>query len=137
MPRAIQTVMDGLALTTLCVLAVTADAQSQAGAATDREQINGLLARWEDAWNTHDMASFASIFHEDGVWILWTGDVWKGRRAIEEGHVAAHKSVFRNSTQREAMSAMSMSRRFNSPGRPIRGRGCSALHSNRRPSTTA
>ena len=75
--------MTGLALMCLCVLAATADVLCQAGSAADREEINGLLARWEDAWNTHDMAAFASVFHEDGVWILWTGDVWKGRRLIE------------------------------------------------------
>jgi uncharacterized protein (TIGR02246 family) len=52
------------------------------------------------------MAAFASVFHDDGVWILWTGDVWKGSRAIEEGHAAAHKTVFRNSTQRELIEEM-------------------------------
>jgi uncharacterized protein (TIGR02246 family) len=101
MRRAFQAMTAGLALTSLCVLAAAADGGSQADSVADREQINGLLTRWEEAWNTHDMAAFASIFHDDGVWILWTGDVWKGRRAIEEGHAAAHKTVFRNSTQRE------------------------------------
>lgn len=74
--------------------------------AADREQILGILARWEDGWNTHDMAAFASIFHDDGVWVLWTGDVWKGRRVIEEGHAAVHKTVFRNSTQRELLEEL-------------------------------
>jgi hypothetical protein len=41
-----------------------------------------------------ERAAFASVFHDDGVWTLWTGDVWKGRRAIEQGHAAAHKTVF-------------------------------------------
>ena len=47
------------------------------------------------------MTAFASLFHEDGVWVLWTGEVWTGRRVIEEGHAAVHKTVFRNSVQRE------------------------------------
>jgi hypothetical protein len=34
-----------------------------------------------------------ALFHEDGVWILWTGEVWKGRTTIEEGHAAVHKTV--------------------------------------------
>jgi hypothetical protein len=80
MHRAFQAMTAGLALTSLCVLAATADGGPQAGSVADREQINGLLTRWEDAWNTHDMAAFASVFHDDGVWILWTGDVWKGKR---------------------------------------------------------
>jgi uncharacterized protein (TIGR02246 family) len=61
---------------------------------------------WEKAWNTHDMSAFARLFHEDGVWILWTGEVWKGRTAIEEGHAAVHKTVFRNSIQREQLEEL-------------------------------
>lgn len=72
----------------------------------DREQILAILSQWEDAWNSHDMAAFASVFHDDGVWILWTGDVWKGKRVIEEGHAAVHKTVFRNSTQRELLEEL-------------------------------
>ena len=76
------------------------------GSAGDREQITAILGRWEDAWNTHDMAAFASLFHEDGVWVLWTGEVWKGRRVIEEGHAAVHKTIFRNSIQREHLEEL-------------------------------
>ena len=47
------------------------------------------------------MTAFASLFHDDGVWVLWTGEVWTGRRVIEDGHAAVHKTIFRNSTQRE------------------------------------
>jgi len=49
------------------------------------------------------MRAFGRLFHDDGVWILWTGAVWKGRTAIEEGHAAVHKTVFRNSIQRERL----------------------------------
>jgi uncharacterized protein (TIGR02246 family) len=52
------------------------------------------------------MHAFASLFHEDGVWILWTGHVWKGRAAIEEGHAAVHRTVFRNSVQREKLEEL-------------------------------
>ena len=72
----------------------------------DREQITAILRQWEDAWKAHDMAAFASLFHEDGVWILWTGDVWKGRMVIEEGHAAVHKTFFRNSIQREHLEEL-------------------------------
>jgi hypothetical protein len=59
----------------------------------DREQIAAIVQKWEQAWNSHDMHAFASLFQEDGTWILWTGQVWSGRRAIEEGHAAVHKSL--------------------------------------------
>jgi uncharacterized protein (TIGR02246 family) len=78
----------------------------QPGSATDRQQITNILSRWEQAWNTHDMSAFAALFHEDGVWVLWTGDVWAGRRMIEEGHAAVHKTIFRNSIQREHLEEL-------------------------------
>jgi uncharacterized protein (TIGR02246 family) len=74
--------------------------------ARDREQITAIIQRWEVAWNSHDMHAFASLFHEDGTWILWTGAVWTGRTAIEDGHAAVHKTVFRNSIQRERLEEL-------------------------------
>ena len=88
----------------------------------DREQIAAILSRWEDAWNRHDMHAFASQFHDDGVWILWTGDVWSGRDAIEQGHAAVHKTVFRNSVQRERFEEL----RFVGPDAAV-VRFCSTL----------
>lgn len=74
--------------------------------ASDRAKVTALIRSWEEAWNSHDMHAFANLFHEDGIWILWTGQVWKGRTAIEEGHAAVHKTVFRNSTQRERLEEL-------------------------------
>jgi uncharacterized protein (TIGR02246 family) len=79
---------------------------TKAPEASDREQITAILRSWEEAWNSHDMRDFAKLFHEDGVWVLWTGAVWKGRAAIEEGHAAVHKTVFRNSIQRERLEEL-------------------------------
>lgn len=75
-------------------------------AAADREEILTIVKRWEEAWNKHDMATFGDLFHDDGVWVLWTGSVWTGRRAIEEGHAEVHKTIFRNSIQRERVEEL-------------------------------
>lgn len=80
--------------------------QAHPDRAADREQITHILARWEQAWNTHDMKAFGTIFHDDGTWILWTGAVWKGRSAIQDGHAEVHKTVFRNSIQRERLEEL-------------------------------
>lgn len=74
--------------------------------ASDREQITVIVGRWEEAWNSHDMHVFANLFHEDGTWVLWTGQVWKGRTAIEEGHAAVHRTVFRNSVQHKRLDEL-------------------------------
>ena len=79
---------------------------AQEARTSDREEIAAMLQIWEEAWNTHDMRAFGSLFHEDGVWVLWTGQVWTGRAAIEEGHAEVHRTVFRNSVQRERLEEL-------------------------------
>ena len=97
----------GLAVTTLLSAASLSTSQDAAGgSAADRQQIAAIVENWEKAWNTHDMHAFGALFHDDGVWVLWTGQVWKGRTAIEEGHAAVHKTVFRNSVQREKVEEL-------------------------------
>ena len=79
---------------------------TKASEASDREQITAIISSWEKTWNSHDMHAFANLFHEDGIWVLWTGAVWNGRAAIEEGHAAVHKTVFRNSIQKKRIDEM-------------------------------
>ena len=74
--------------------------------AADRKELTALLERWEDAWNNHDMHALAALFHEDAVWVLWTGDVWTGRKTFEDGMVEVHKTVYANSTQRERLEEL-------------------------------
>jgi uncharacterized protein (TIGR02246 family) len=89
---------------------------------SDRKQIDAILQGVEGAWNQHDMHAFANLFHEDGVWILWTGHVWTGRKAIEDGHAEVHRTVFRNSIQREHLEEL----RFVGPDAAV-VRYCSTL----------
>ncbi len=74
--------------------------------ATDSTQIVAIIDSWQKAWNSHDMHAFANLFHEDGIWVLWNGKVWKGRATIEEGHAEVHKTVFRNSTQNKEIEEL-------------------------------
>ena len=89
-------------------LAVSATTQESppADRPIDREAIATLIKGWEEAWNAHDMHAFGKLFHEDGTWILWTGAVWTGRTAIEEGHATVHETFFRNSVQRERLEEL-------------------------------
>src|SRR5687768_10908096 len=63
-------------------------------AAEDLRQVNGIFERWERAWQAHDMNAWAQLFHEDGTYVKWFGDVLVGRDAIEKAMVQAHKTVF-------------------------------------------
>jgi len=73
---------------------------------SDSIQIIAIIQSWESSWNSHDMYAFANLFHEDATWILWTGDVWKGRQTIEDGHANVHKTYFRNSIQKEQLEEL-------------------------------
>ena len=93
--RFVGVMITAIAIAALSVIVRAGGPQNQsAGSAADRDQIAAIVTRWETAWNTHDMAAYAALYHEDGVWVLWTGEVWTGRRAIEEGHAAVHKTIF-------------------------------------------
>ena len=96
----------GLGAALLLAQPAAGQAPAPSDRTADREQITAILARWERAWNTHDMKAFGTMFHDDGTWILWTGAVWVGRRAIEDGHAEVHKTIFRNSIQRERLEEL-------------------------------
>jgi uncharacterized protein (TIGR02246 family) len=72
----------------------------------DHKDISALLERWEDAWNDHDMHSLAALFHEDAVWVLWTGEVWTGRKKFEDGMTEVHKTVYAKSVQHERLEEL-------------------------------
>ena len=92
----------GIAMAT----AATAQPTAASTNAADREQVTAIVNGMEKAWNEHDMRALANLFHEDGIWVLWTGQVWKGRTAIEVGHAEVHRTVFRNSVQRKRIEEL-------------------------------
>jgi uncharacterized protein (TIGR02246 family) len=67
---------------------------------SDREQITAFMAALDETWNKHDMHAHAALFHEDGIWIAWTGDVLKGPAAYEARLAPLHKTTFRNSVHK-------------------------------------
>ena len=111
----------------LLVTSTATAQQARTDRASDHQQIEAIISQWESAWNSHDMARFGALFHEDGVWVLWTGAVWTGRPAIQEGHAEAHRTFFRNSTQRELLEELT----FVGPDAAI-ARFCSMLKGDKR-----
>jgi uncharacterized protein (TIGR02246 family) len=101
----------GLAAALFAAIAVLTSQPLQSASASedraaDRKGLTTLLAQWEEAWNAHDMHALAALFHEDAVWVLWTGEVWTGRQRFEDGMVEVHKTVYANSTQRERLEEL-------------------------------
>lgn len=95
-----------LALSPVPLIAAVPNVQKSEAREYDRVQITRLLADWESSWNTHDMHRLAALFREDAVWVLWTGEVWTGRARFETGMTEVHKTVYRNSVQRERLEEL-------------------------------
>lgn len=68
-------------------------ASDKAGAAVARKLTASLAA----AWNRHDMAAFAGLFHDDAAFVNVAGRYLHGREEIERVHALAHAGPFRDS----------------------------------------
>ena len=108
MNSAVKSAFRSVALIAAFVFASTAShaATGAEDRPADRKEIIELVSKWERAWNAHDMHAMATLFHEDAIWVLWTGEVWTGRKAFEDGMVAVHKTVYANSIQRERLEEL-------------------------------
>jgi uncharacterized protein (TIGR02246 family) len=91
-----------IALTALTLLfASTSQATTpQDPRKADREQIVAFMAELDETWNKHDMHAHAALFHEDGIWIAFTGHVFKGPAAYEAALTPLHETVFKNSVHK-------------------------------------
>ena len=58
----------------------------------------GITARFEAAWNAHDMAAFAALFHPDATFVNRFATYWRGVDAIVAGHRAIHETIYGDST---------------------------------------
>ena len=64
-----------------------------------RKAIEAIAARWEDAWNRHDIEGLASVMAEDVDFVTVEGaHGWeKGRTEFKERHAQVHQTFFRES----------------------------------------
>lgn len=58
--------------------------------------VANLSARFETAWNAHDMAAFGELFHPDAVFISHFGHLWRGRNEIVARHRKIHETIYRD-----------------------------------------
>jgi uncharacterized protein (TIGR02246 family) len=57
-----------------------------------------ITARFQDAWNTHDMVAFGRLFHPGATFVNRFGTYWRGVDQIVAGHAGIHTSIYRDST---------------------------------------
>lgn len=56
-----------------------------------------VAAGMEAAWNAHDMAAFACLFHDDATFVNRFASYWRGVEAIVEGHAGIHATIYSDS----------------------------------------
>jgi uncharacterized protein (TIGR02246 family) len=90
---------DMLRIFALVVVALAiAPCHALAQATEDERQIREVTAKWQEAWNQHDMTAGAQLFTEEADFVNVNGSLWKGRGAIERSHAELHAKIFKNST---------------------------------------
>lgn len=57
-----------------------------------------VAERFQDAWNAHDMAAFAMLFHEDATFVNRFGHFVQGVDGIVALHAPIHETIYRDST---------------------------------------
>ncbi|HEX7853705.1 MAG TPA: SgcJ/EcaC family oxidoreductase [Sphingobium sp.] len=56
-----------------------------------------IPARFEAAWNAHDMEAFGRLFHADATFVNRFATYWRGVGEIVAGHARVHASIYRDS----------------------------------------
>jgi uncharacterized protein (TIGR02246 family) len=59
--------------------------------------IRQVIRRWEEAWNSHDMAAMATLVSDDADFVNVWGMHWRGRAQIEREHAERHRAQFKDS----------------------------------------
>jgi len=57
-----------------------------------------ITARFQEAWNTHDMEAFGRLFNADATFVNRFANYWRGVDRIVAGHAGIHASIYRDST---------------------------------------
>lgn len=88
-------------LTLVFILALAAQparAQSK-GNAADRQAVETMAARFQAAWNRHDMEALAALMAEDVDYVTVVGarDWEKGRQEFQQRHAEVHQTMFKDS----------------------------------------
>ena len=72
-------------------------ARGQGGTSADEKAIRDIEARWEAAWNRHDVAAMAATYAPDSDAINLAGEWFKGRDAFEKSLEELHSEKTKGS----------------------------------------
>jgi uncharacterized protein (TIGR02246 family) len=69
----------------------------QASQQADEEEIRKIQARWDDAWNRHDIKALSALVAEDVRFVNVAGVVLNGRDEFEKLQARTHATQFKDS----------------------------------------
>lgn len=75
-----------------------AGSSPEPGTSGDTRAIQAVEARWQDAWNRHDISALADLLTEDADFITVIGKWCKGKKEFYDYHVRLHQVMFKDST---------------------------------------
>jgi len=83
------------------VFAFLALAVSPVGASqqADEDEIAGIQARWDDAWNRHDIKALSALVADDVRFVNVAGKVLNGRDEFEKLQTRTHATQFKDSVR--------------------------------------
>ena len=80
----------------ILVLAVS---HANASQQTDEDEIRNIQARWDDAWNRHDIKALSALVAEDVRFVNVAGNVLNGRGEFEKLQTQTHATQFKDSVR--------------------------------------
>ena len=81
------------------IIAVAAVSLSWATPAEDEKAIRDIQARWDDAWNRHDVKALSALVAQDVRFVNVAGVVLNGRGAFEALQTRTHATQFKESVR--------------------------------------
>ena len=80
----------------LMVIAALTGVLAMAANPADEIAIRGVVKTMEAGWSAGDAKAFASVFAPDADYVVIDGKYIKGQMAIEKGHEAIFKSIYKD-----------------------------------------
>ena len=71
----------------------------QASQQADEDEIRRIQARWDDAWNRHDIKALSALVAEDVRFVNVAGNVLNGRDEFEKLQTQTHATQFKDSVR--------------------------------------
>jgi uncharacterized protein (TIGR02246 family) len=87
-----------VAVAAVAILTV-AVSRAHASQQVDEDEIRKIQARWDDAWNRHDIKALSALVADDVRFVNVAGVVLNGRDEFEKLQTRTHATQFRDSVR--------------------------------------